>query len=167
MITFFPVRALVPASFIIFVVRMRKSKVTSEECCSVSVSLGRSLLPWTIIEVNEHTYTFEALFTSIQGGRYDAVTISEELGKILDDVSYTCGVSFSDLELTRRLKNFCLRDHKCRDPIEKLYYSCDFEPIICINCASQNVQPSAEYFPLCPDCQEQGIIPTQRPKRST
>ena len=40
-------------------------------------SLGRSLLPWTIIEVNEDTYTFEALFTSIQGGRFDAVTISE------------------------------------------------------------------------------------------
>ena len=89
-----------------------------------------------------------------------------ELGKILDDVSYTCGVSFSDLELPGRLKNICVRDHKCRDPIERLYYSCDFEPI-CINCASQNVQPSAEYFPLCPDCQEQGIVPTKRPKRST
>ena len=89
-----------------------------------------------------------------------------ELGKIIDDVSYTCGVSFSDLELPGRLKNVCVRDHKCRDPIEKLYYSCDFEPI-CINCALQNVQPSAEYFPLCPDCQEQGIVPTKRPKRST
>ena len=72
-----------------------------------------------------------------------------ELGKILDDVSFTCGVSFSDLELPGRLKNVCVRDHKCRDPIEELYYSCDFEPI-CINCASQNVQPSTEFFPLCP-----------------
>ena len=41
------------------------------------VSLGPSLLPWTIIEVNEDTYTFEALF--IQGGRFNAVTISEDL----------------------------------------------------------------------------------------
>ena len=41
--------------------------------------LGRSLLPWTIIEVNEHIYTFETLFTSIQDGRFDAVKISEDL----------------------------------------------------------------------------------------
>jgi hypothetical protein len=40
---------------------------------TISVSLGPSLLPWTIIEVNEDTYTFEALFTSIQGGRFNAV----------------------------------------------------------------------------------------------
>ena len=46
---------------------------------TISVSLGPSLLPWTIIEVNEDTYTFEALFTSIQGGRFNAVTISEDL----------------------------------------------------------------------------------------
>ena len=89
-----------------------------------------------------------------------------ELGKIINDVSYMCDVSFSDLELPGRLKNICVHDHKCRDLIENLYYSCDFEPI-CINCASQNVQPSAEYFPLSPDCQEQGIVPTQHPKRST
>ena len=30
---------------------------------TISVSLGPSLLPWTITEVNEDTYTFEALFT--------------------------------------------------------------------------------------------------------
>lgn len=46
---------------------------------TVSASLGRSLLPWTIAEVNEDDYTFETLFTNIQGGRFDAVTISDEL----------------------------------------------------------------------------------------
>ena len=47
---------------------------------TISVSLGRSLLPWTIIEVNDDTFTFEALLTSIQGGRFDAVMmISEDL----------------------------------------------------------------------------------------
>ena len=46
---------------------------------TVSASLGRSLLPWTIVEVNEDDYTFETLFTNIQGGRFDAVTISDEL----------------------------------------------------------------------------------------
>jgi hypothetical protein len=29
--------------------------------------------------VNEDTFTFEALFASIQGGRFNAVTISEDL----------------------------------------------------------------------------------------
>ena len=46
---------------------------------TVSASLGRSLLPWTIIEVNEDDYTFETLFTNILGGRFDAVTVSEDL----------------------------------------------------------------------------------------
>ena len=46
---------------------------------TISVSLGPSLLPWTIIEVSEDTYTIEALFTSIKGGRFNAVTISEDL----------------------------------------------------------------------------------------
>ena len=32
---------------------------------------GALSVPWTIIEVN---YTFEVLFTSIQGGRFDTVT---------------------------------------------------------------------------------------------
>ena len=38
-----------------------------------------ALLPWTIIEVNEDDYTFETLFTNILGGRFDAVTVSEDL----------------------------------------------------------------------------------------
>ena len=58
---------------------MRKSTAISVSLENVaqypiSVSLGRSQLPLTIIEVNEDTYTFEALFISIQGGRFDAVT---------------------------------------------------------------------------------------------
>ena len=46
---------------------------------TISASLGRSLLPWTIIEVNEETYTFESLFTSIQAGRFYAVMMSDDL----------------------------------------------------------------------------------------
>ena len=46
---------------------------------TISVSLGRSLLPWTIIEMNDNAFTFEALFTCIQGGRFDAVTITDDL----------------------------------------------------------------------------------------
>ena len=42
-------------------------------CVNVSASLGCSLVPWTIIEVNEESYTFESLFTSMQAGRFDSI----------------------------------------------------------------------------------------------
>ena len=79
------------------------------------------------------------------------------LGKVLDDISYTCGVSFSDLDLPGRLKNVCVREHKCGDSIEKLYFSCDFEPI-CIKCSSEDVQSNTDFFPLCVHCLEHGTI---------
>ena len=88
-----------------------------------------------------------------------------ELGNFLM-TSYTCGVSFLDLELPGRLKNVCVRDHKCNDSMEKLYYSCSFEPI-CMKCASENVQPNTEFFPLCPDYLTHGTSPTPYPKRAS
>ena len=51
----------------------------------------------------------------------------------LDDISYTCGMVFEELELLGRLKNVCIKDHKCYDPIEKLYYSCEFD-LIWVHC---------------------------------
>ena len=89
-----------------------------------------------------------------------------ELGKCLDDISYTCGVMFSELDLPGRLKNVCVKDHKCSDPIEKLYYSCDFEAICCW-CASDDVanELELEYLPLCHDCKDQGLTPVKRPQR--
>ena len=45
-----------------------------------------------------------------------------ELQTALDDVSYTCGMLFDEVELSGRLKNVCVKDHKCYDHIEKLYY---------------------------------------------
>ena len=38
---------------------------------------------------------------------------TSELSRCLDDISYSCGVSFSELELPGRLKDVCVRDHKC------------------------------------------------------
>ena len=84
--------------------------------------------------------------------------------KVLDDISYTCGVSFSDLDLPGRLKNVCVRNHKCGDSIEKLYYSCRFEPI-CIKCSSEDVQSNTNFFPLCVHCLEQDTSPIPRSKR--
>ena len=87
-----------------------------------------------------------------------------ELGKVLDDTSYSCDVALSDLDLPDWLKNMSLRDHKCGDPIEKLYYSCGFEPI-CMKCSSEDVQSSTDFFPLCSHFLEQGTSPTPHPKR--
>ena len=50
-------------------------------CVNVSASLGRSLVPRTIIGVKEESYTFESLFTSKQAGRLDSVMFTEELKK--------------------------------------------------------------------------------------
>ena len=50
-------------------------------CVNVSATLGRSLVSWTIIEVNDESYTFDSLFASIRAGRFDSVVVSEELRK--------------------------------------------------------------------------------------
>ena len=67
-----------------------------------------------------------------------SVQETSDLQTILDDISYTCGTTFDDLELPGRLVNVFVKDHSCSDGIEKLYYSCGFEPI-CIHCASEQV----------------------------
>ena len=50
---------------------------------SVSASLERSLLPWTIFEVNEDDYTFETLLTNIQGGRSDELKTARLLRSLV------------------------------------------------------------------------------------
>ena len=59
-----------------------------------------------------------------------------ELWRCLNDILYTCGVSFSELDLPGRLKDVYVRDHKCNDHIEKLYYSCELESMCCY-CSSK------------------------------
>ena len=85
-----------------------------------------------------------------------------ELERSLDDVSYSCGLSLSELDLPGRLKGVGVKDHRCNDPTEKLYYSCDFEPI-CYWCASENVPESTEYFPVCVGCEGKALV--HRPKK--
>ena len=86
-----------------------------------------------------------------------------ELEGVLDDISYTCGFSFSEVDLSGKLKGVCVKDHRCSDPIEKLYYSCGFE-LICYWCGSIDVSEDQEYFPLCTDCKE-GKPRVSRPRK--
>ena len=46
--------------------------------------------------------------------------------------SYTCGFLFDDIQLPHGV-NVHVKDHDCADPIERIYYSCHFEPM-CIHC---------------------------------
>ena len=87
------------------------------------------------------------------------------LTKCFNNVSYTYGVLFSDLNLPGRLKTVFVKDHACVDPIEKLYYSCGFEPMYCY-CATTDLDVSDDFFnfPMFDECKEEGQQPIKRPK---
>ena len=75
------------------------------------------------------------------------------LQSLLEDVSYTCGASLEDLHLPMGIQ-VVIRDYRCGNPIEKLYYSARYEDI-CIFCAASGdlvvTVPSSAY-PICPTC---------------
>ena len=56
---------------------------------------------------------------------------------ILDDYTFTCGATLSDLELSSSLSEVCIRDSQCYDPLEKQYYSMKYDPI-CVHCCSED-----------------------------
>ena len=61
------------------------------------------------------------------------------LQQFLEDGSYACGDNFSDYELPSGLEGICIKEHKCYDTIEKLYYSSsDFELIYTFTVEQQN-----------------------------
>ena len=93
-----------------------------------------------------------------------SVQETTDLEGILEDVSYTCGTSFEDFNMPGRLANVFVKDHSCADVIEKLYYSCGFEPI-CVHCASEDTIDSEEFLPQCEDCQHLGRI--AKPKKKS
>ena len=81
------------------------------------------------------------------------------------DIIYTYEVyphiyfsSFSeDLNLPSDIK-VSIRDHDCHDPVEKLYYSCGYEPV-CIYCGEylQGADEEGTHYPQCEDCNEARI----------
>ena len=71
---------------------------------------------------------------------------SSELKQVtssLEDYTYTCGASFSDLGLQGRLAEVCVRDVQCYSPLEKLYYALNKEQL-CIYCCSNSDLTAAE-----------------------
>ena len=57
-----------------------------------------------------------------------------------------------DFELSDSLSEVCVRDLQCYDPLEKLYYSMNYEPI-CIHCCSEDNLVSVQgCYPQCESC---------------
>ena len=80
------------------------------------------------------------------------------LQSVFEDFTYTCGASLSDLDLSGRLQDVVVRDLRCYDPLEKLYYSLNRDPI-CIYCCSERSLHSPEScYPQCTDCNDKPNI---------
>ena len=83
------------------------------------------------------------------------LTVQERstLQNTLEDISYSCGGTLEELNLPGRLEGVCVKAHTCNDPMEKLYYSCGFEPV-CYYCGDLNVNTTipGDFYPQCDTC---------------
>ena len=87
-----------------------------------------------------------------------------QLGYLLDDMCYTCGATFQDLDMPTDLQTVYVKSHKCFDPMEKLYYSCGFE-LICYYCGKGVTEAElTDYYPQCSTCS--GKPSVKRSRRS-
>lgn len=76
----------------------------------------------------------------------------QELNSLLTEFTFTCGGSLSDLGLSGKLGDVCVRKLECSDPVEKLYYSMKYDPI-CIYCSCEdNLTTPDNCYPLCEEC---------------
>ena len=57
-------------------------------------------------------------------------TQKQQLQQLLGNLSYTCSSKLRDLNLPEEFSNVEIRDHHCKDPIEKLYYSALMFPLL-------------------------------------
>ena len=47
----------------------------------VTASLGRPIMQWSILEINDDYLTFASLFEAIKAGRFEVISMSEDLKK--------------------------------------------------------------------------------------
>ena len=83
-----------------------------------------------------------------------------KLSAILEDISYTCGATLDDITLPDDLQSVCIRSHRCHDPVEKLYYSCQFPEVICFYCSTV-LPPTTDTtvsYPRCCDCSKKPVV---------
>ena len=49
-------------------------------------------------------------------------SLRNQLSALLEDFTYTCGATLSDLELPDALSDVCVRDLQCYDHLEEIIY---------------------------------------------
>ena len=74
-----------------------------------------------------------------------------QLQAYIDDITYTCGATLQELDLPESFSCVFVREHNCFEPIEKLYYSANLEPI-CIYCAAEVQEECSDVYPMCDTC---------------
>lgn len=67
---------------------------------------------------------------------------------LLDNLTYTFGSKLKDANLPEEFVNVEVRSHLCGDPIEKLYYSANLDPI-CVYCGEQEPYTIEGMYPQC------------------
>ena len=60
----------------------------------------------------------------------------QQLSTLLEDFTYTCGATLSDLDFPALWSEVCVPEIQCHDPVEKLYFSMNYDPI-CIHCCCE------------------------------
>ena len=79
----------------------------------------------------------------------------QELERYLEELSYMCGSTFSDVECEEDniLKSVYVKQNlRCESPIEIPYYSAGNDPM-CYYCGGQNeLSTNPDYYPLCTSC---------------
>ena len=75
----------------------------------------------------------------------------EYLQSQLDHHSFSCGADLSNLELHSDFPFIYVRNLKCNDLVERLYYSAKYSPI-CIYCAADVPVNTPHTYPQCQDC---------------
>lgn len=83
----------------------------------------------------------------------------QELQTLLEDVSYSCGATFQELDLPDSLSCVHILKNNCYDPVEPLYYVAGFDPI-CAYCGCEEVQDlsTSESYPMCDCCKDRDPI---------
>lgn len=89
----------------------------------------------------------------------------KSLQRALDDVTYTCGAQLQDLQLGDRFAEVFVRQIRCSDLVEKLYYSVGKYQPVCIHCCSEDsLTNAADCYPQCPECVAAGKEPIKKRK---
>ena len=96
-------------------------------------------------------------------------TQKQQLERVLDHVSYSCGTQLQDYsEFPQDMMDVVFTRHLfCNDPVERLYYSAKFADI-CLHCSSESVSPWAdteEFYPQSEGCSEETKIPNVKALR--